>query len=51
MQNGIFIDLNNAPSNPPMGTYNYVVIIAPTIPGAPPVVNGLAEDKVHVDAI
>jgi hypothetical protein len=42
-QTGILIDVDTAPSQPPPGTYNYVVIISP--------IGGYSGEPVEIDAI
>lgn len=42
-QTGILIDVDNATSEPPPGTYNYIVIIAP--------IGGSANEPVEIDSV
>jgi hypothetical protein len=51
-QTGITIDVDNAPSNPPPDTYNYVVIVAPPTPPPPaPAGDGGQTDSVQVTEV
>lgn len=52
-QTGIAIDVDNAPSAPPPGSYNYVVVIAPATqpPPAGPSTDGGQTDSVQVTEV